>query len=263
VSTSTVTTGIAVGWRRKYRHYVFVTSVLVMSLCVLALLNAYLRFSNVTSYDVGQGPSSPLLLAGYVGMFVSVWISPVPDYILVPAYGYLASAGIFNPYATFAVCLAAALFPIEYAAGRLVPRPLLLRGLRYFRVSEKDILQADAWIVEHGHFSIFMATFIPFFYSVGALAAGTLKMKADVFFLASTLGFGLRFVFLEYVGYKSVYVFTASFDYSQRALLSSLLVLSSIYAAAYVIASRRSARLAGFEVGQKPEGPETRPRGVP
>jgi membrane protein DedA with SNARE-associated domain len=211
-----------------------------MSLCVLALLNAYLRFSNVTSYSVGQkGPSSPLLLAGYLGMFVSVWISPVPDYILVPAYGYLASVGIFSPYLTFAVCLAAALFPIEYAAGRLVPRPLLLKGLRTFRISENDIRQADAWIVEHGHFSIFIATFIPFFYSVASLAAGTLKMKADVFLLASTIGFGLRFVFLEYLGYNSVYVFTASFDYSQRALLSLVLIASSLYAAVYLFEAWR------------------------
>jgi len=173
-------------------------------------------------------------------MFVSVWISPVPDYVLVPAYGYLSSIGLFNPYTTFLVCLAAALFPIEYAAGRLVPRPLLLKGLHYVRISASDIQQADRWIAEHGHFSIFIATFIPFFYSVSSLAAGTLKMKAGAFFLASTLGFGLRFVFLEYVGYKSVYVFTASFDYSQRTLLSSLLILSSLYAAVYLVGVLRS-----------------------
>jgi membrane protein DedA with SNARE-associated domain len=230
-------------WRRKYRHYLFVTSLLVMSLCVLALLNAYLRFSNVTSYDIRQhGPSSSLLLAGYLGMFVSVWISPIPDYILVPAYGYLSSIGIFDPYTTFLVCLAAALLPIEYAAGRLVPRPLLLKGLRYFRISGNDIRRADRWIADHGRFSIFISTFIPFFYSVASLAAGTLKMKADVFFLASTIGFALRFVFLEYVGYRSVYVFTASYDYSQRALLLSLLILSSIYAAAYLVDASRARR---------------------
>ena len=229
----------------KYRHYLFVTSMLVMSACVLGLLNAHFRFSNVSSYNISQeGLPSPLLLAGYVGMFVSVWISPVPDYVLVPAYGYLSSMGIFNPYTTFVVCLAAALFPIEYAAGRLVPRPLLLKGLRYVHISEGDVQQADIWIVEHGHFSIFISTFIPFFYSVSSLAAGTLKMKAGAFFLASTLGFGLRFVFLEYVGYKSVYIFTASFDYSQRVLLSLLLILSSIYAAVYLLRALRSSGVA-------------------
>ncbi len=212
-----------------------------MSACVLALLNAYFRFNTASSYSVSQqGISSPLLLAGYLGMFVSVWISPVPDYVLVPAYGYLSSIGIFDPYSTFLVCLAAALFPIEYAAGRLVPRPLLLKGLPYVRISADDIQQADRWIAEHGHFSIFIATFIPFFYSISSLAAGTLKMKAGAFFLASALGFGLRFVFLEYVGYKSVYIFTASFDYSQRTLLSSLLILSSLYAAVYLAGVLRS-----------------------
>lgn len=207
----------------------------------MALLNADFNFVNVSSYSLNQESLPwPFSIAGYLGMFMSIWISPVPDYVLVPAYGFLSATGIFNPYTTFLVCLAAALFPIEYAAGRLVPRPLLLKGLRYVHISENDIQQSDGWIAEHGHFSIFISTFIPFFYSVSSLAAGTLKMKADVFLLASTLGFGLRFVFLEYVGYKSVYIFTSSFDYSHRALFSSLVILSSIYVAVYLAGNLRS-----------------------
>jgi membrane protein DedA with SNARE-associated domain len=231
------------GRSNKYKHYLFVISILVMLVCVLALLNAYFHLINVSSYNINQeGVSSPFMLAGYLGMFVSVWISPVPDYILVPAYGFLSSIGVFNAYTTFLVCLAAALIPIEYGCGRLVPRPLLLRGLSYVRISEKDIETADKWLVEHGRFSIFIATFIPFGYSITALAAGTLKMNAAAFFAASTVGFGLRFIFLEYVGYFSIYIFTASFDYSQMTLFSSLLILSSVYAALYLIGAFRFSR---------------------
>jgi membrane protein DedA with SNARE-associated domain len=167
-------------------------------------------------------------------MFISIAILPVPDYFLVPAYGYLSSIGIFNPYSTFLVCLVGALFPIEYACGRLVAKPLLLKALSLFRISEENIETADRWLVEHGRFSIFISTFIPFFYTVASLAAGTLKMSVVEFLLASSAGFGLRFAFLEVVGYYSIYVFTASFDYSQRTLFSLLLILSSVYTALYL-----------------------------
>ena len=210
----------------------------------LGLVNGYFRFFTTSSYDINKlGVSSPYLLAGYLGMFISMAILPIPDYILVPVYGYLSSIGIFNPFATFLVCLVAALFPIEYVCGRFAGRPLLLKGLSYFRITEKDIEVADKWLVEHGKFSIFISTFIPFFYSVTSLAAGTLKMKAAPFFLYSTVGFGLRYVFLEYIGYFGIYIFTASFDYSERTLFSLLLILSSVYAALYLTGTFRSKRL--------------------
>jgi membrane protein DedA with SNARE-associated domain len=220
---------------RKYGHYLFVISILIIFLSVLALLNAYFHLINVSSYNINQeGVSSPFLLA-YLGMFISIAFLPLPDYFLVPAYGYLSLMGIFNPYYTFLVCLVGAVFPIEYVCGRLAARPLLLKVLSLLRISEKDIEEADKWLVEHGIFSIFISTFIPFFYSVISLAAGILKMKSVAFLLSSTAGFGLRFAFLEGVGYYSIYIFTASFDYSQRALFSLLLIFSSVYVAFYLV----------------------------
>jgi len=224
------------GRLRKYGHYLFVISILIILLSVLALLNVYFHLTNVSSYNINQeGVSSPFLLAGYLGMFISVAILPVPDYFLVPAYGYLSLIGMINPYYTFLVCLVGAVFPIEYVCGRLAARPLLLKVLSLLRISEKNIETADKWLVEHGIFSIFISTFIPFFYNVTSLAAGTLKMNSVRFFLSSSAGFGLRFVFLEGVGYYSIYIFTASFDYSQRTLFSLLLILSSVYAALYLV----------------------------
>jgi membrane protein DedA with SNARE-associated domain len=220
----------------KYWHYVFVVSVLLILLSVLVLLNAYLHLINISSYDFNkEGVSSPFLLTGYLGMFISMAILPIPDYILVPAYGYLSSIGLFNPYSTFVVCLLGALFPIEYACGRLAARPLTLKVLSLFHMSEKDLEMADKWLVEHGKFSVFISTFIPFFYSLASLAAGTLKMSVAGFFLSSSAGFGLRFAFLECVGYYTIYVFTASFDYSQRTLFTLLLILSSVYATVHIV----------------------------
>ena len=224
-------------WRpHKNWHYLFVISILTMLLSVLALLNAYFRLVTVSPYSVNQGDvSSVLLLSGYLGMFINIAFSPVPDYLLVPLYGFLSSIGIFNPYSTFLVCLAGALIPIEFACGRLAARPVVLKIMSYSRISEAQLEVADNWIEEHGKFSIFISTFIPFFYSVVSLAAGTLKMSVTEFFLSSTAGFALRFVFLECVGYFSIYVFTASFDYSQRTLFFILLILSSVYVTLYFV----------------------------
>lgn len=189
---------------RKYGHYVFILSVLAVVLCVLALLNGYFPFSGSYSYSVGQAGA----MAGYLGMVVTVAFLPVPDYILVPVYGYLAFEGVFNPFVTFVACLAGSmlLMTVEYVGGRFVGRPLLLRLLSHVRISEKDIEVAEGWLVKHGKFSIFLSTWVPYFYSVTSLAAGMLKMKPVGFFLASAAGFGLRFAFLEYVGYAGIYV---------------------------------------------------------
>lgn len=206
-----------------------------MSLSVLALLNAYFHLINIPFYNANQKHvSSPFLLAGYFGMFISVAFL-VPDYILVPACGYLSLIGLFNPYYTFLVCLAGALLPIEYVCGRFAGRPVLLKILSLLYISEKSLEAADKWIVKHGVFSIFLSTFIPFFYSAVALTAGVTKMKPSAFFISSFAGYGLKYVFLEAVGYYSIFIFTISFDYSQRTLFTLLLILSSVYVSFYLI----------------------------
>jgi membrane protein DedA with SNARE-associated domain len=215
----------------KYWHYALVGSVLVLSVSALALVNAYLHLYSTPSYS---GISPALLVAGYTSMFLAIFASPIPDYFLVPIYGYLSSIGLFNPVATFLICMVASVLPIPYLAGRLAGRPLLLRGLSYFHIREKDVKAADDWLIEHGPFSIFISTFIPFFYTVASLGAGTLKMNALRFMVLSVAGFGIRFAFLMYIGYSSIEIFTSTFDYSQRALFLLLLAASASYVVGYM-----------------------------
>jgi membrane protein DedA with SNARE-associated domain len=228
--------GDKTGKPSKYGLYLFVVALLIMVISILVLLNAYFHLVNVSSYNINKGGvSSPYLLMGYLGMFISIAFLPLPDYFLVPAYGYLSSIGFFNPYYTFLVCLVGAVFPVEYVCGRFAARPVLLKVMSLFHISEKNVETADKWLVEHGFFSIFISSFIPFFYGAISLAAGTLKMNSVAFLLASAVGFGVRFIFLEAVGYYSVYIFTPSFDYSQRTLFFLILILSSVYAAYYLV----------------------------
>ena len=226
----------------KYEHYLFVVSILVALVSVLALLNGYYHYFNFSPFSVRGEVSSSFLAVGYLGMFLTIAFAPVPDYLLVPIYGYLSSVRIFDPLTTFVVCVAAALFlmELEYVGGRLVARPLLFKALSYFRITEKDIEAADRWLMMHGKFSMSVSTFIPYFYSLTSLAAGTLKMRPIGFSFACLAGFGLRFAFLEYVGYSSINVFSPGFDYSQRATFILLLASSSLYVALYLARDLRS-----------------------
>lgn len=230
------------GPARRLGSYLFIVSLIVIILASLALLNAYYHFVNISSYNIEPSGRSSILFASYAGMFISIALSPIPDYFLMLAYGSLSSIGIFDPYITFLVCLIAAVLPIEYLAGRLAGRPLMFKVVSYSGFSEKGIKTAEGWLEEHGGFAIFIATFVPFFYSVVALVAGTLKMNMVKFLMASTAGFGLRFATLELIGYEGIFIFTASFAYSQRYLIALILVLSSLYAVLYLIGRKRSAR---------------------
>jgi len=222
----------------RYSYYLFVASLFFAVVSLIGLTNAYLHYVNISSYYSYQREVlRPFSLTGYSGMFVIVAFAPLPDYLIIPLYGYLSAIGIFNIYLTFAVSVSSMLFEmgIEYAGGRFGGRPLLLKVLSKFHITEGDIEFADNWIAKHGPVSIFLATFIPYFKNVTSIAAGTLRMNAFWFFLSNLAGFGLRFAFLLYIGYRSIYVLTPGFDYHNRNLLFLVAALSCSYIALYMI----------------------------
>ncbi|BAB59466.1 alkaline phosphatase [Thermoplasma volcanium GSS1] len=220
----------------KYYYYAFIFSILILFASAVSITNGYFHYVNVYSYYSYQHKIlAPFSLTGYEGMFLVVAFAPLPDYLILPFYGYLSSVGEFNIFLTFLVSVAAMLFEmgIEYAGGRLAGRPLLLKVLSYFKITEKDLEVADHWIKDHGSFSIFIATFIPYFKNVTSLAAGTLKMNAGLFFLSNLVGFSIRFGLLLYIGYTGIFVLTPSWDYSHRLATALVGVLALMYIIAY------------------------------
>ncbi len=229
----------------KYSHNIFVIATIGLIISVLGLTNGYLHYLNYANYYSDEiRIFGPFYYMGYLGIFIVVAFAPLPDYLILPFYGYLSSLGDFNIYIAFLVSVLSMLFltGIEYAGGRLAGRLLLLKVLSYFGIKEKDISAADDWITNHGMFSIFIATFIPYFKNVTSLAAGTLKMRAPDFFMANFAGFSLRFSALMYVGYASVNVFRPSFDVRFRGLLYLIGIFSIAYILLYIFSLRRRAR---------------------
>ncbi|MCY0851222.1 MAG: DedA family protein [Thermoplasma acidophilum] len=222
----------------KYAYYGFIFSILILFAAVIALTNAYLHYVNISSYySYEKRILAPFSLTGYEGMFFVVAFAPLPDYLIIPFYGYLSSIGEFNVFAAFSVSVMAMLFEmgIEYAGGRLAGRAILLKALSYFKITENDLEVADKWIRDHGPFSIFVATFIPYFKNVTSIAAGTLKMNAPWFFLSNFAGFAIRFGLLIYIGYSGVFVLTPSFDYRHRLAIAILGVIALLYLTGYLI----------------------------
>lgn len=221
----------------KNWHYTLIIAVGTLALAVIGILNGYLRFINISSYShVNSSIPLPHLLGGYIGIFV-LRILPIPDFITLPLIGYLSSAGIFNPEIAFFAALAGAVVPFEYFAGRYAARPLLLKSIRLAGVKEESVKIAEDWIFAHGPFSIFISTFIPYFYSAVALAAGVLRMKFIPYFLSTVAGFGIRYALLEAAGYYGVYVLTPDYDYKHRAALFVILLISIGVISIYVVRS--------------------------
>ncbi len=196
--------------------YANILIIVLIILSTIGIANGFFHFigPNIDLKHLSFGIFEPIYLLGYVGMFIIVAFAPLPDYVIVPFYGYLAFAGLFNVYVTLLVSVSAmtSLSLVEYFAGRYAGRALLLKALGYFKIHEEDVMLADLWIEKHGTFSIFISTFIPYIKTVIALAAGTLKMDLRNYTFSIFLGYFIRFVVLLYIGYGSFKVLSVIFE---------------------------------------------------
>jgi membrane protein DedA with SNARE-associated domain len=210
---------------------VLVFSAVTLALSAVGFLNGYFHFVNAAYYyNYERHALLPLGKTGYMTMFLVICFFPVSDYVLIPFYGYLSSLGYFNIYVTLFVIMFSLMFiaEIEYFGGRFAGRPLLVKALSYFRITEKDLDAADRWLERHGPFSIFMSTFVPYFRNVTSLAAGTLKMNSAYYFLINLAGYLLRAIVLLYLGYAGLNAMTPSFDYYNRIPLLIAAILSAL-----------------------------------
>ncbi|MEM3498000.1 MAG: DedA family protein [Conexivisphaerales archaeon] len=222
----------------KYWYYALISSAAVLALSTVGFLNGYFRFINATAYyNYERVVLLPIGKTGYFTMFLIICFFPVSDYVLIPFYGYLSSLGYFNVYTTFFVILGSLMFiaEIEYFGGRFAGRSLLLKALSYFKIGEKELQVADKWLENHGQFSIFISTFIPYFRNVTSLAAGTLRMNSVYYFIVNLVGYLIRTLILLYLGYAGLDALTPSFDYNYRLPLFISAIIASLVLALTVL----------------------------
>ena len=144
---------------------------------------------------------------GYFGIFIMMFLEstffPFPSELAMIPAGYLASKGDMNLIVAIVVgtagSLAGALF--NYYLARKYGRQGVLRFGKYFFFTEAKLQKMEAFFVNHGSFSTFVARLIPGVRQLVSLPAGLSKMPLDKFSLHTTLGAGIWVVVLVLLGY--------------------------------------------------------------
>ncbi|OWP55263.1 MAG: hypothetical protein B2I17_09675 [Thermoplasmatales archaeon B_DKE] len=222
----------------KYLHYGMVISLTAIVLSILLMTNIAFHFlpSDLISAHTEKVVFGPFFVLGYTGFFILTMFSPLPDYIIIPFYGYLAALGLFNPYLLFVVSVFAMtlLMQMEFFAGKYGGRPLLLKVLKYFGVKEKQMAVAEDWIDRHGTFSVFAFTFVPYVKTAMALTSGLLKMRSLNYLIANATGFAIRFSILIYVGYNGIDILSAIMNPKYDFISITVLIVAVAYVTFYI-----------------------------
>jgi len=133
----------------------------------------------------------------YEGIFLAALVEtivpPIPTLAIFPTAGFLASQqgipliGVIPMIilgATGATIGTSAIYFIALKLGRVV----LLRYLKYVKVSEKKLERVENWFEKYGDITVFLGRMIPVMREMISVPAGLLKMRIPKFVLYTFAG---------------------------------------------------------------------------
>lgn len=146
----------------------------------------------------------------YAGVFVAAIIEtifpPVPTVAVFPIAGYVASQNHMSLPEVIGLGLAGgvgatigstAIYFISAKLGRVV----LLRYLKYARISDQKLSKVERWFEKHGDKAVFFGRMVPVLREMISIPAGLFKMKAVKFITYTLCGSCVWGVSLTLVGY--------------------------------------------------------------
>ncbi len=144
---------------------------------------------------------------GYLGIVAAMFLEssffPFPSELVLPPAGYLASQGKMNLWVVILLgtlgSILGAIF--NYWISLALGRPLILRLGRYFGLTEKAYIRAEAFFRRHGEISTFVGRLIPGLRQYISLPAGLARMSISRFVLFTGIGAGIWASVLSIVGY--------------------------------------------------------------
>lgn len=133
----------------------------------------------------------------YEGIFLAALLEtivpPIPTLAVFPTAGFLASQqGLPLEGVVPAILLGAAGATIGttaiYAVALKLGRLVLLRYLKYLRMSEAKLVRVEAWFEKYGDKAVLLGRMVPVMREMISIPAGLLKMRPLKFILYTFAG---------------------------------------------------------------------------
>ena len=146
----------------------------------------------------------------YAGVFIAALIEtiipPIPTMAVFPTAGFLASQNNFELYQVILLGIIGGLgasigSTVIYLIALKLGRVVLLKYLRYVKVSEKKLTRVENWFQKYGDKAVLFGRMIPVFREMVSIPAGLLKMKFAKFLTYTVLGSCGWSITLILVGY--------------------------------------------------------------
>jgi len=146
----------------------------------------------------------------YAGVFLAALIEtiipPIPTIAVFPTAGFIASQNGFEIHELFLLGIVGGLgasigSTVIYLIALKLGRTVLLKYLKYVKVSEKKLSRVESWFQKYGDKAVLFGRMVPVFREMISVPAGLLKMKFPKFLAYTILGSCGWSITLIFIGY--------------------------------------------------------------
>jgi len=129
----------------------------------------------------------------FVAALVETIIPPIPTLAIFPTAGFLASQEGMSLFSVIPLIILGALgatigTTAIYLIALKLGRRILLRYLKFLKISEKKLERVETWFEKYGDKAVFLGRMIPVMREMISVPAGLLKMKFPKFILYTFAG---------------------------------------------------------------------------
>jgi len=146
----------------------------------------------------------------YAGVFLAALIEtvipPIPTMAVFPTAGFIASQNGLEIPELFLLGIVGGLgasigSTVIYLIALKLGRTVLLKYLKYVKVSEKKLSRVESWFQKYGDKAVLFGRMVPVFREMISVPAGLLKMKFPKFLAYTILGSCGWSITLIFIGY--------------------------------------------------------------